>query len=190
MPKEKKNIEIEHRARFDKGKYNKLKKFLNASAKDLGEDDKDVCFFLFPNKLVKTVNNVSKKNAKVVLKLNKIGKGSDFEEIEIPIRQEDFDKATKLFIALETGECMRSYQKRHNYLYRDVELALKWSEAWGYHLEFEIVINDIADKENAEKKIFALAGELGIKIMTDKELLEFTQAAEKEYKKKQQNGNN
>lgn len=184
-----KNIEIEHRARFDERKYSELKKFLDASAQDLGQDDKDVYFFLFPDKLVKTVNNVSKKTAKIVLKLNKIGKGSDFEEIEIPIHQEDFDKATKLFIALETGEHMHSHQKRHNYLYKDVELALKWSEAWGYHLEFEIVVNDVAKKENAEKKIFALAEELGIKIMTDQELLEFTQVAEAEYKKKQQYGN-
>lgn len=185
MSEEKKNIEIEHRARFDEGKYNELQKFLNASAKDLGQDDKDVYFFLFPDKLVKTVNNVSKKTAKIVLKLNKIGKGSDFEEIEIPINQEDFDKATKLFITLETGEHMRSYQKRHNYLFKDVDLALKWSEAWGYHLELEIVVNDTTKKKDAEKKIFAIADKLGVKIMTDQELLEFTQVAEAEYKKKQ-----
>jgi predicted adenylyl cyclase CyaB len=189
MSEEKKNIEIEHRARFEEGKYNELQKFLGASAEDLGQDDKDVYFFLFPDKLVKTVNNVSKKTAKIVLKLNKIGKGSDFEEIEIPIHQEDFDKATKLFITLETGEYMRSYQKRHNYLYRDIELALKWSEDWGHHLELEVVVNDISKKEDAEKKIFALAEELGVKIMTNQELLEFTQVAEAEYKKKQQNGN-
>jgi adenylate cyclase class IV len=190
MSEDKKNIEIEYRARFDEEKYNGLKKFLDASAEDLGEDDKDVYFFLFPDKLVKTVNNTSKKTAKIVLKLNKIGKGSDFEEIEISIRQEDFDKATRLFVAIETGEYMHSYQKRHNYLYKNIELALKWSEAWGYHLELEIIINDVAEKESSEKKIFALAEELGVKIMTDQELLEFTQVAEREYKNKQQNGNN
>lgn len=31
------------------------------------------------------VNNISKKNAEIVLKLNKIGRGNDFEELEIPI---------------------------------------------------------------------------------------------------------
>ncbi len=189
MLEEKKNIEIEHRTRFDEEKYNELQKFLDASAKDLGQDDKDVYFFLFPDKLVKTVNNVSKKTAKIALKLNKIGKGSDFEEIEIPIHQEDFNNATKLFITLEMGEYMHSYQKRHNYLYKDVELALKWSGDWGYHLELEVVVNDVTKKEDAEKKIFAIADELGVKIMTDQELLEFTQAAEAEYKNKQQNGN-
>ncbi|MFH1193088.1 MAG: hypothetical protein V1656_02100, partial [Candidatus Jorgensenbacteria bacterium] len=54
----------------------------------------------------------------------------------------------------------------------------------GYHLELEIVVNDVAQKEDAEKKIFALAEELSVKIMTNQELLEFTQAAEAEYKKK------
>jgi len=147
MPEEGKNIEIEHRARFDEEKYNALSKFLDVNAQDLGEDDKDVYFFLFPDKLVKTVNNTSKKTAKIVLKLTKIGKGNDFEEIEISIKPEDFEKATKIFIALETGEYMRSFQKRHNYLYKGVELALKWSETWGHHLELEVVVSDVSKKE-------------------------------------------
>lgn len=186
--KKNKNIEIEHRSRFNEDKYIELQKFLDINAQNLGEDDKDVFFFLFPDKLLKTVNNISKGTAKIVLKLNKIGKGSDFEEIEIPINKADFDNATKLFIALQTGEYMRSFQKRHNYIYKDVELALKWSEAWGHHLELEIVVGDISQKDNAEKRIAAVAEELGIHIMTDKELLEFTQAAELEYKNKKQHG--
>ena len=189
MPEENKNIEIEHRARFDEAKYKELHEFLDINAQDLGEDDKDVYFFLFSDKLLKTVNNISKKTAKIVLKLNKIGKGNDFEEIEIAIKQEDFDKATKLFIALQTGEYMRSFQQRHNFLYKDVELALKWSEAWGYHLELEVVVNDISGKKGAEEKIVAVAKELGVHIMTDQELLEFTQAAEAEYKKNQKHEN-
>jgi len=184
------NIEIEHRARFDEEKYNELKSFLDSQAKSLGVDDKDVYFFLFPDKLVKTVHNVSKGTAKIVLKLNKIGNGSDFEEIEIPIQPSDFEKATKLFIALETGDYMRSFQKRINYLYKEVEIALKWSEAWGYHAEFEILIHDVQEKLLAEQKIFEVAKELGISIMSDEELKEFTQKAEKEYKQKQKNGNN
>jgi adenylate cyclase class IV len=179
-----KNIEIELRSRFSLEKYNELEKFFTTHASDLGEDDRDVYFFLFPDKLLKAVHNVSKKSAKLVLKLNKIGKGSDFEEIEIPIRQEDFEKAAHMFIALETGEYMRSYQKRHNYLYKEVECALKWSELWGYHLELEIVVKDKKEKATAEEKIRFVAEELGVKIMTDQELKEFTEKAEASYKKK------
>lgn len=178
-----KNIEIEFRSRFGAAKYKELKKFLDKNAEDLGSDDKDVYFFLFPDKLLKAVNNVSKRNAKVVLKLNKIGKGSDFEEIEIPIDQKYFEKMAGVLVALKTGDYMHSFQKRHNYLYRGVELALKWSEIWGYHLELEIVVQKPSEKKNAEKKIFAVAKDLGVGIMTDFELKKFTRKAEKDYKK-------
>lgn len=179
-----KNIEIEFRSRFDIKKYKELKKFLSLKAKDLGQDDKDVYFFLFPDKLLKAVNNISKKNAKIVLKLTKIGKGSDFEEIEVPINQSDFEKVTKIFITLHRGDFMYSFQKRQNYLYKGVEVALKWSELWGYHLELELVIHDENKKRLAEKKIFSVAKELGVKIMSDQELRSFTQRAEADYKKK------
>jgi len=189
MTQEQKNIEIEFRSRFDSKKHEELKNLLNKKAEDLGEDDKDVYFFLFPDKLLKVVNNISKKNAKIVLKLNKIGKGTNFEEIEVPIGQEYFEKAVKFFIALKTGDYMHSFQKRHNYLYKDVELALKWSEIWGYHLELEVVVNDISQRVEADKKIFAIAEELGVKIMADEELQEFTERAEFDYKNNQKNGN-
>jgi len=183
VAKKQKNIEIEFRARFNQEKYKKLKKFLDTKVKDLREDDKDVYFFLFPDKLLKAVNETSKKRAKIVLKLNKIGKGSDFEEIEIPIEQKYFEEAVKIFKALKTGDFMHSFQKRHNYLYKGVELALKWSKIWGHHLELEVLIKNKNQKSAAEKKIFAVAKELNIKIMTDEELQKFTKKAEKDYKK-------
>lgn len=93
-------IEIEFRSMFDRKKYDDLKKFLDKNAQDLGEDDKDVRFFIMADKLLKVVDNVSQKNAKLVLKLSKIGKGSDFEEIEIPVGQTEVKKAVKMFKAL------------------------------------------------------------------------------------------
>lgn len=189
MTQQQKNIEIEFRSRFNLKKYEELKKFLDEKAKDLGEDDKDVYFFLFPDKLLKVVNNVLKKNAKIVLKLNKIGHGSDFEEIEIPIGQESFEKATKMFIALGIGDHMHSFQKRHNYIYKGVGLALKWSDIWGYHLELEIMVTDPVLKTEVENNIFAVAKELNVKIMTDDELKEFTEKAETNYKNNPKNGN-
>ena len=124
------------------------------------------------------------------MKLNKIGKGSDFEEIEIPISQEYFEKTARIFISLKTGDFMRSFQKRHNYSYKGIELALKWSKVWGYHLELEKVVETIGEKTSAEKRIFEVAKELKIKLMTDKELRIFTEKAEKKYKKSHRNGNN
>lgn len=138
-----------------------------------------------PDKLLKVVDNISKNNAKIVLKLNKIGKGSDFEEIEIPIGREQINDFVKILNALGfTDNIMHSFQKRQNYVYKGVEVALKHSEVWGYHLELEIMITDIKEKEQAEKKIREVANDLNIKLMTDQELAEFTKKAEEKHKTK------
>ena len=177
-------IEVELRSMFDKKKYEEINKFLNANAKDLGKDDKDVHFFILPDKLVKVVNNISKKNAKIVLKLTKIGKGSDFEEIEIPINQDYIEKAVKLFRGLGFNEVQHAYQKRHNYLYKGAELALKYSDAWGYHLELEKIVKDKKNILKAESQLRRVASELGVHLMTDDELAEFTKKKDREYQEK------
>lgn len=180
-----KNIEIEFRAIFGENDFCRLKEYLDKNAKNLGEDDKDVFFFIMPDKLLKVVDNISKNNAKLVLKLNKIGKGSDFEETEIPIEQELINDFVKVLTALGfTKNIMRSFQKRQNYVYKGVEVALKYSEIWGYHLELEIMVADIKEKEQAEKRIREVANDLNIKLMTDQELAEFTKKAEEKNKTK------
>jgi adenylate cyclase class IV len=177
------NIEIEHRALVTEEKYDQLLKFLGKNGQDLGEDDKDVFFFLVPNKICKVVDNVSQKTAKIVLKLNSLGNGNDFEEIEIPIAQSEVDKAVRVFEKLQVGEMMRSFQKRHNYMYKGVELAVKFSEHWRYHVELEVLVSDIKDKPAAEEKIKKVAEKLELKIMQDDELAKFTTKLENEYRK-------
>jgi len=180
----KKQIEIELRSLLDKRKYAALKKFLDTNAKSLGKDDKDVYFFLLPDRIVKAVKNVSQKTAKIVIKLNRLGKGrSDFEEIEIPISPLDFDKAVKLFSSLRFDQIQNSYQKRQNYLYEGVEIALKHSDSWGYHMEFEVIIDDLSKKNEAERKIYQVANKLGVKIMTEEEITKFAQRIDAQYKK-------
>ncbi len=179
-----KQIEIELRAVFDEKKHNELVDYLSKNAQDLGEDDKDVYFFLLPDKITKATHNVSKKTAKIVIKLNRIGRGtSDFEEIEIPINPSDFNKAVKLFSALPFDQVQNSYQKRHNYLLDGVEIALKWTESWGYHIELEIVVDDVAKREDAEIKIRKVAEKLGVQIMSEEELKDFTKKIDENYKK-------
>lgn len=180
-----KKIEIEFRSIFNKNRYKELKKFLDEKAKNLGQDDKDVFFFIMPDKLLKVVNNISKKKAEIVLKMNKIGRGSNFEEITIPISQRDFDSAVRIFTRLNiTNNIMHSFQRRRNYFYKSVEIALKYSNVWGYHLELEKVVNSLGQKQAAEKAIRKIAKELGVHLMTDRELTDFTQKAEKQYHKK------
>lgn len=180
---DKKQIEIELRAMFDEEKFNSLKNFLDKNAEYLGQDDKNVHFYIFPDKLLKISDNISKNSAKLTLKLNRIGQGTDFEEIEFPIEKSDVEKAIKMFNALEmTDNVISSFQFRHNYIFKDVELALKYSLDWKYHLELEIVVEKESQKEEAEKKIHEVAKELDVKIMSEKELKEFIKKLEAEKK--------
>jgi len=185
MSRQKKQIEIELRALLSKKKYHCLKKFLGNNAQDLGEDDKDVYFFLLPKKIVKVVNNLSQKKSSIVMKLNRLGRGTnDFEEIEIAIDPIDLQKTVRLFSALNFEQIQNSFQKRHNYRYRGVDLALKYSQSWGYHLELEIVIDNIKKQKTAEEKIRKVAQELRVKIMTEKEITEFAKKIDQKYKNK------
>lgn len=186
MEKEK-NIEVEVRSLFDEADYNELKSFLDQNAEDLGMDDKDVYFFLLPSKVVKAVNNISKGTAKLVIKLTRIGTGgNDTEELEIPIDPRDFDKSVRLFKELPFDQVQRAFQKRQNYMYKGVELALKYSESWGYHLELEIMIGDKSEQAEAERKLSEVATELGVKIMSREEQEEFVRQVDKTYPKSQE----
>lgn len=174
-----KNIEIEFRAIITKDKYEWLNNLLKLKAEDLGEDNKETVFYILPDKLFKVVNETSKKKAKIVLKTNRLGCGIDFGEWELAISPNDYEKAVEMFNGINLpGKSTKAWQERHNYLYKGVEVAVKFSEQWKYHVEMEIVIDDISKKNEAEIQIKKLADELGIKLMTEDEIKEFTRVFE------------
>lgn len=168
------NIEVELRSLVDEKKFFELKEFLGKNGKDLGEDNKDTHFFLFPDKLLKVTNNITKSSAKITLKLQKIGLGSNFEEIEVYFSPEDAGKIIRIFEIIGFKDHQYSYQSRHNYLYKNIEFALKYTVSWGFHCEMEIMVNSVDKTSEAIEKITLIASELGITIMTDEELREFT----------------
>ncbi len=181
---QKKQIEVEYRALLTRTQYEDLISFLNENAEDLGEDDKRVHFFVFPDKMLKVTHNISQQSAKVTLKLNRIGKGSMFEEIEVPIAESDVEKMAELFKSFGFEHLLEPIVKRHNYLYEGVELAIKFSESWQYHAELEIIISDPKDHPAAEKTIHSVAHKLGIKILTEEELGDLVEKIESDYKVK------
>lgn len=81
-------------------------------------------------------------------------------------------------------QLIHNSQQRHNFLFKGVEIAMKFSEDWGYHAELEIVVNKLVEKEDAEKRIRAVAKELGLNLMTEVELWEHTQKVQAKYKTK------
>jgi adenylate cyclase class IV len=178
-------LEIEKRGFLTEEKYNELLIFLDKNGESLGIDDKEVVYYIYPDKLLKVVNNISKQNAKVSLKMSKIGESSTFPETEIFFDQKDFEKMKYILDTVAKPEkVMSGIQKRINFEYKGCELAIKWSEAWGFHFEIEKMVNGHNEVEKAEKELHNVADELGIKILTDKELKEFTKKAEKNTSKK------
>lgn len=84
-----------------------------------------------------------------------------------------------MFDALNlTDKVIHTAQTRRNYKYKEVEIALKYSKEWQYHMELEILVSDISEKKVAEEKIHKVATELGIKIMTEEELQKFVKKVE------------
>lgn len=169
-------IEIEKRGFLSKEKYDSIIRFLDEKAQSLGQDDKDVIYYIYTDKLLKVVNNISKGTSKISLKMNKIGEGSVFPETEIGFEQKDFEKLKFIIDTVAVPKnIIRGTQKRKNYIYKGCELSIKWSEDWSYHFEIEKMIDDESKGTDAEAEIHLIAEELGIKILTDQELKEFNE---------------
>lgn len=175
--------EIEHRAVLTEEAYNRLAEKLASEAALLGADDKEVSYYIFPDKLLKVVRNISKGTAKLSLKLTTLGAGSSFQEFEVPFPEDSFETMKSICENISTpDQVISGTQKRTNYEYKGVEIALKWSEDWGYHAEFEVMISDLSEKESTDARIREAAAALAVPLMTEEEVAAFS--AEVRAKKK------
>lgn len=182
-------VEIEMRARFDKETHAQLMDRLRKDGEDLGDDAKHIYFYVLPEQLLKVTDNTAAGTAKITLKGSKIGQGAAFHETEFSIAREDVPAAVKVFNALGFESAMHeAFNFRHNFRFQGVEIALKWSEAWGYHAEFEVLLDDGASdaaRDEASAQIVDVAAELGVTLMSEQELADFAaafEAAEQERK--------
>lgn len=172
-------IEIEFRARFLKDEYDRLKTILDEQAECLGPDDKRSTYYIFKDKLLKVVHNISKKDAKISLKMNRLGEGSAFQEIEVHFPEKDIDSMKEILSHLDlTASVAEEGQQRINYNYKGCEIALKWGKTWGYHLEIEKMISDPSLQERIKNEIQSIADELHIQLMTEEEIAKFVKEFE------------
>ncbi|WP_018351969.1 CYTH domain-containing protein [Longispora albida] len=175
-------VEIEFRARLTAAEREVLEGRLRVEALDLGQDDKEIVFYVLPDKLLKVVRNLTAQTAMVVVKTSRIGEGAAFPEIELPIADADIPAAVAVFDALGYAQLRHTaVTERHNYRFDGVDLAVKWSRDWGHHVELEIVLPDTAGPEDqleAERQIGAVADHLGVTVMTEEELRQFTRRFE------------
>ena len=80
-----------------------------------------------------------------------------------------------------------AYNQRHNWRYGTVEIALKRSEAWGPHAEFEVVVADgasPAEIDEANDRVRTAAKDLGVRLMSEEELADFTRRFEAKQERK------
>lgn len=175
-------MEIEMRARFDEVAHDQLVSRLERDGEDLGCDDKHIYFYVLPDKLLKVTDNTVAGTAKLSLKNSKIGQGAAFPETDIEIAREDVPAAVRVFNALGfEAQMHQAFNRRHNFRFQGIEIAVKWSEAWGHHAEFEVLLDDKASEaaqEDASARIRGVAAELGVHLMSEEELAEFTAAFE------------
>ncbi|AZK95499.1 MULTISPECIES: CYTH domain-containing protein [Streptomyces] len=175
-------VEIEMRARFSPHAHDRLVGRLRRDGEDLGPDDKRIHFYVLPDRLLKVTENVSTRTAKVSLKDSRIGRGPAFAETEFAIAPADVDTAVRLLDGLGFAAARHeAFTRRHNFRYDGVEIAVKWSEAWGHHAEFEVLLEDDAPeaaRTAAVERITGVAAGLGVELMTEAELAEFTAAFE------------
>lgn len=118
--------------------------------------------------------------------MSKIGKNSVFPETEVFFNEKEFSKIKFILDKISSPDKrMEGVQKRRNFKYKNCEFAIKWSKEWGFHFEIEKMVNNHKLASKAEKEIEKVATGLGLKIMTEKELKEFTKKAEENFYEKQ-----
>lgn len=163
------SIEVEIRGQMSEEKFNEVKKTLSEASERSWEDDRNAAFFVIPNVNLKVSKYVSKGTAKIAFK-NAHESAKSAEEIEIPIQGDDYEKIIRIFEELGFNKYNRTEQKRTNYIYKEVEIAIKWSRDWSYHFEMEKVVEQESEVEQAQSELNQLAKELGLIPMTENEI--------------------
>lgn len=175
--------EYEERAFLNERSFLNTKNKLDTLALKNELDNKTSYFFVLPDINVSIASSSSKTVVKY--KGGQLGKGNGFEEHEFKIAPESLPQALALFASLLKISPQISEQFRINYfLENKIEVALKYTQTWGFHLEVEktYTANDSADenykKTEAMKSLEALAEELDIHYITDSEMEQFKQDSE------------
>ncbi|MCX6738555.1 MAG: hypothetical protein NT098_00695 [Candidatus Parcubacteria bacterium] len=168
----KNNYEYEERAFLTEEDFFKVKKVLESMAVSIKLDNKVSYFFVLPEQNL----SVAKSEEKCIIKYKHgaIGAGNGFTEYEIPVDGQYCDQIVSMFSLLFGIKPQTSEQFRINYvLPNGVEIALKYTQTWGFHLELEKTYSNEEDKSLAKKEVEETADELKIHRITDAEMKEF-----------------
>ena len=173
------NIEIEFRALLSENDFLSIKKTLLKKGIHLGNDSKRTIFYIWEDRFGKITHNEKTKLAKLSMKLGKVSKDTALEEIEFYLDYADRGLGERLLESFEPKDIQTVYQFRDNYQYKGIDIAVKYTQSWGFHVEFEKMITHNNQKDEAEKAILDVAKDLGCKVMTTDEIKEYTARMDK-----------
>lgn len=166
-------IEVEKLALFNEASHKALiQKLIALGATDLGENHTSSIFYLGNGYQLKVTAQHSKNKAKIALKPREFG--ADFShEYEIVFSEDQIDTAEKMMdILMGRSPKIPTKQDRHDYLLEEVEIAVKYSADWGYHAEFEQIVEEPEEVDAALERIHAIAKKLGVTLLTKEEAAE------------------
>lgn len=174
-----KTYEYEERAFIDEADYLRIKNKLDAESLKATIDNKISYFYVLPDKNI----SIAASPSKTVIKYKGgqlINGDNGFEEREFAINPENLTEALNFFTAMFNLEPEKSEQFRINYILpNSIEVALKYTQTWGFHLEVEKLysVNDDfdieAEKIQAKNEVDTVGKLLGIKYITDEEIKQF-----------------
>ncbi len=135
-------------------------------------DNKVSYFFVLPEQNL----SIAKSEKKCVIKYKhgSVGVGNGFAEYEIPVDKQYLQQTVDMLKMLCGTTPQFSEQFRVNYILpNEIEVALKYTQTWGFHLEIEKIYTDEKDKALAKKEVEETADKLKIHLITDTEMKGF-----------------
>lgn len=171
--------EYEERAFLDEADFLRIKNKLDAESLKATIDNKISYFYVLPDKNI----SIATSPLKTVIKYKDgqlINGDNGFEEREFEINPENLTEALNFFTAMFNLEPEKSEQFRINYILpNSIEVALKYTQTWGFHLEVEKLysINDDfnieTEKTQAKNEVDNVGMLLNIKYISDEEIKQF-----------------
>ena len=162
--------EYEERAFLTEDQFPFVKEKLDTIATNKEVDNKMSYFFVLPDVNLSIASSTHKSVIKY--KGGQLGLGNGFEELEIPIPHDSLKDSIRLFSTLLKIEPQFSEQFRINYdLKNGIEVALKYTQTWGFHLEiektYEHTTNLDDEKQKAKQELDEIAAQLKISFIDD-----------------------
>jgi len=165
-------FEYEERAFLSEEDFSRVKDLLEKQSVSRAYDNKVSYFFVLPEQNL----SIAKSEKKCVIKYKHgaVGVGNGFAEYEIPVDEQHCDQTVSMFSLLFGIKPQTSEQFRINYILPNkVEIALKYTQTWGFHLELEKTYSNEENKPQAKKEVEETAELLQIHLITDSEMKEF-----------------